>query len=126
MASPKKSVRITRRTLLQIMPAQPETFAIFADRETGKAWRDLVPAWGLWEERYTYRVEGEPDRESQEAVRVSGPLVLSEALCLEPAIEIANFSGVRIGAFFHTGEESGFDGGIGEEPEGSPFRPLKP
>lgn len=33
---------------------------------------------------------------------------------------------VRIGAFFHTGEESGFDGGIGEEPEGSPFRPLKP
>lgn len=71
--------------LLQIIPAQPDTWALFSEEDSGRCTRSPVVAWGMWRETH--------DRESFVS---GGPLVMSDQ-GLGPAEQAANYAGVRIG-----------------------------
>jgi hypothetical protein len=83
----------TERRILQLVPAQKETHALYKD-EDGKFWREPVVAWGLWDEWDETRGGRRVSRRRREA----GPLVLVYGH-LSPAADTSNFAGVRYGSF---------------------------
>lgn len=80
-----------RWQIQQIVPAQPETWALY--RLSGTVWRDPVVAWGVWQ---------------SPVGTTAGPLVFS-GQSLEPAAASPGFVGVRIGAFRCMDGERTFD-----------------
>lgn len=81
----EKPSRIVEYKLLQIIPAQPGTYALY-EIEGGLS-RDPVPAWGLWD----------VTDEKGETIRSGGPLVVGEVGTLVPAMDASGYYGVRIG-----------------------------
>lgn len=79
----------THYCVTQIIPAQPDTFALFREVD-GRLLRVPVPAWGIWDSD-TY----DPKEESTTTGHGVGPLVLCRGR-LEPAEATLNFAGVRI------------------------------
>jgi hypothetical protein len=102
----------TRRRIVQIMPAPPNTYALFKS-EDGKVYqRHMVPAWGLWDEW-----EVEVDERRRETGRVSaversaGPLI-TEFGHLEPAAASGDYHGIRCGGWVESAGGGGwFDSG---------------
>jgi hypothetical protein len=84
-AAVRMAPAVAGRQLRQLLPAQPDTWALF--RVNGSVWRDPVVAWGVWEE-----MEGHQLRS------VSGPLVFG-GVELEPASASPGYVGVRIGSY---------------------------
>ena len=82
-----------RWQIQQIVPAQPETWALY--RLSGTVWRDPVVAWGVWQ---------------SPAGNMAGPLVFS-GQALEPAAASPGFVGIRVGAFRCMDGERTFDMG---------------
>lgn len=82
-----------RWQIMQIMPAEPETWALY--RLSGTVWRDPVVAWGVWQSPIG---------------NTAGPLVFS-GQALEPASASPGFVGVRIGPFRCMDGERTFDMG---------------
>ena len=80
-----------RWQIQQIVPAQPETWALY--RLSGTVWRDPVVAWGVWQ---------------SPVGTTAGPLVFS-GQSLEPAAASPGFVGVRIGSFRCMDGERTFD-----------------
>lgn len=82
-----------RFVILQIMPAAPNTYAIYKGEDGVAVWRLPVPAWGRWEE---FGPNGRVKR------RAAGPLVVDD-LELVPAFSINETSpegellGLRMG-----------------------------
>ncbi len=83
----------SRWQIQQIVPAQPDTWALY--RLSGTVWRDPVVAWGVWQSPIG---------------STAGPLVFS-GQALEPAAVSPGFVGVRIGAFRCMDGERTFDVG---------------
>jgi hypothetical protein len=107
--------RATRETrtvyrIVQITTAQPNVYAIFKN-DDGTLTRDLVPAWGLWDEWKVYADDwsAQPQRVGARQ-RESGPLIL-EFGALVPAERAypEQFIGVRVGNFSEIDDRSGFD-----------------
>lgn len=86
-------ISAARWQIQQIVPAQPETWALY--RLSGTVWRDPVVAWGVWQSPLG---------------STAGPLVFS-GQALEPAAASPGFVGVRIGAFRCMDGERTFDVG---------------
>lgn len=84
-------VTAVRWQIQQIVPAQPDTWALY--RLSGTVWRDPVVAWGVWQSPLG---------------STAGPLVFS-GQALEPAAASPGFVGVRIGAFRCMDGERTFD-----------------
>lgn len=103
----KDQHEVTRYRLLQITPAAPGTYALYAlsgpdAQPTGELWRLPAPAWGLWVARTDIL---DSDRHlvacNARVVREAGPLVISNG-GLVPADSLSDFRGIRVGDFVST------------------------
>jgi len=100
---------VFRWKLIQIIPAQPGTFALFNEfDEKPKYYRRPVPAFGLWDQ---WKVDAETlNRIDKIENRVSGPLVIDLGTLVPAEHMDETFCGVRIGGFRSVGDgEEHFD-----------------
>src|SRR5690242_14845785 len=88
---------VPKRTIIQIMPAAPNQWALY--NTSGGPMHVPVVAWALYEEQATERdEEGKVTQAVGEPMRLCCPMVQDYG-GLELAIESGNFMGTRVGDY---------------------------
>lgn len=97
MADKTDNPIVPKRTIIQIMPASPNQWALYAT--SGGPMHVPVVAWALYDEQATERDDdGKVTRTMGEPMRLCAPMV-QDFGGLELAVESGNFMGTRVGDY---------------------------